>query len=79
MNLVQFTNLKMNLSVHFSVHLKNISKDSMPKSQFRGVFIRQCFKNFEFFGKKLKIFLFIKNAMVPAFFDQKNAKKPWFF
>ena len=31
-NLVQFTNLKMNFSVHFSVHLKNISKGSMPKS-----------------------------------------------
>ena len=54
MNLVQFTNLKMNFSVHFSVHLKNISKGSMPKSQFRGVFISQCFKNFEFFGKNPK-------------------------
>ena len=51
----------------------------MPKSQFRGAFIGQCFKNFEFFGKKFKIFLFIKsNAMIPAFFDQKYAKKPWF-
>ena len=32
MNIVQFTNLKMNFSVHFSVHTKNISKGSMPKS-----------------------------------------------
>ena len=29
-NLVQFTNLKMNFSVHLSVHLKNISKGGMP-------------------------------------------------
>ena len=31
-NLVQFTNLKMNFSVHFSVHLKNISKENKSKS-----------------------------------------------
>ena len=53
-NLVQFTNLKMNFSVHLSVHLKNISKGGMPKS--RPIHNLDMFLkgNVSKFGKSLK-------------------------
>ena len=80
-NLVQFTNLKMNFSVHFSVHLKNISKGSMPKSgtiNSLEVFLWDNVLNIiNFFGKSLWFFFYNKIPMVLVFFDQKYAKKPW--
>ena len=65
-NLVQFTNLKMNFSVHFSVHLKNISKGSMPKSgpiNNLEVFLWDNVLNIiNFLGKSLEFFYLQQNS-----------------
>ena len=55
-NLVQFTNLKMNFLVHFSVHFKNNSKGICQKygpiHNSEVFFIGQSFENYDFlFGK----------------------------
>ena len=71
-NLVQFTNLKMNFSVHFSVHLKNISKGSMPKSgpiDNLEVFLWDNNLNIiNFLGKSLEFFYLQQNSNVISIF-----------
>ena len=65
-NLVRFTNLKMNFSVHFSVHTKNISKGSMPKSgpiDNLEVFLWDNVLNIiNFLGKSLEFFYLQQNS-----------------
>ena len=61
-NIVQFTNLKMNFSAHFSVHFKNLSKGSMPKHNLE-VFLS---------GNILKIIFIYKKCNGTSIFFIKN-------
>ena len=60
-------------------NLKNISKGSMYVKIHNLVFLWvNVLKIINFLGKSLEFFIHNKIVMVPAFFYQKYAKKPWF-
>ena len=73
----------MNFSVHFSVHLKNISKDNKSKSDPNHnleVFLQgNVLKIINFLEKSLEFLYFQKMAMIPAFFDRNMPRNFGFY